>query len=284
MTGLPSPLRQPLRFQPGIHLVTVLITYWLSHRMCRSSSTCAVARNSSSTAFSSPMLLVPCGQPPAAQVWSSMYQAQPAGPGLPSAEPSAEAVIVIASRVGHDGMCVEAAHHPVNSRCCTTSANTTWPANPQRRQRSGSSAVPTSSHGTNGSQMRSTSALLMPEASASRIVGWRPESAAPPPGARTAGHAPRGRARSPPAIAEPTSGSGADRECREVAPDPVAERPTAGDSRPVALDEHGVGLPPARNRRRRKRRRLRPRRRPPTAAVASCEPRSARRPRARRAG
>src|SRR6187431_2854397 len=99
ITGLPSPLRQPLRFQPGIHFVTVLITYWLSHKICRSSSTCAVARNSSSTAFSSPMLLVPCRQPPAAHVLSSMYQAQPAGPGLPRAEPSAEAVIVIASRL-----------------------------------------------------------------------------------------------------------------------------------------------------------------------------------------
>ena len=26
-TGFPSPLRQPLRFQPGIHLVSELITY-----------------------------------------------------------------------------------------------------------------------------------------------------------------------------------------------------------------------------------------------------------------
>ena len=30
MTGLPSPLRQPLRFQPAIHFVTTLITYVLS--------------------------------------------------------------------------------------------------------------------------------------------------------------------------------------------------------------------------------------------------------------
>src|SRR5699024_1822652 len=34
-TGLPSFLRQPLRFHPGIHFVTELITYWLSHRISR---------------------------------------------------------------------------------------------------------------------------------------------------------------------------------------------------------------------------------------------------------
>src|SRR5699024_346539 len=95
-TGLPSFLRQPLRFQPGIHLVMELMTYWLSHRTsrCWSAST-AVASSRSSTAFSSPMLLVPCGQPPARQVFSSMYQAQPAGPGLPRAEPSAAAVMLM---------------------------------------------------------------------------------------------------------------------------------------------------------------------------------------------
>ncbi len=97
MTGLPSALRQPLRFQPGIHFVTELMTYWLSQSTSRSSSTPLVARKSSSTAFSSPMLLVPCFQPPAAQRSSSMYQAQPAGPGLPSADPSAAAVIVTGS-------------------------------------------------------------------------------------------------------------------------------------------------------------------------------------------
>src|SRR5690606_17001454 len=96
MTGLPSFFRQPLRFQPGIHLVTELMTYWLSQRMCRCwSASTAVASRRSRTALSSPMLLVPWGQPPARQVSSSMYQAQPAGPGLPRAEPSAAAVIVI---------------------------------------------------------------------------------------------------------------------------------------------------------------------------------------------
>ena len=94
MTGLPSALRQPLRFQPVIHLVTELITYWLSHCTSRSSSRCAVARKSSSTAFSSPWLLVACFHPPAAQQESSTYQAQPAGPGFPRAEPSAAAMIM----------------------------------------------------------------------------------------------------------------------------------------------------------------------------------------------
>ncbi len=97
-TGLPSALRQPLRFQPGIHLVMELMTYWLSQRMCRSScGRWAVERNRSSTAISSPWLLVPCGHPPARQQSSFTYQAHPAGPGFPKAEPSAAAVIVTES-------------------------------------------------------------------------------------------------------------------------------------------------------------------------------------------
>ena len=43
----------------------------------------------------------------------------------------------------------------------------TWRPSPQRRQRSGSSAVDTISQGTNGSQIRSTSALDNPVRSAS---------------------------------------------------------------------------------------------------------------------
>ena len=45
--------------------------------------------------MSSPRLFVDSGQPPAAQQSSSTYQAQPAGPGFPSAEPSAAAMIVM---------------------------------------------------------------------------------------------------------------------------------------------------------------------------------------------
>ena len=93
MTGLPSALRQPLRFQPGSHLVSVLMTYWLSHRIVSESRVSAVASSRSSTAMSSPMLFVPWAQPPAAQRPSSMYQAQPAGPGLDSDDPSAAATI-----------------------------------------------------------------------------------------------------------------------------------------------------------------------------------------------
>ena len=100
MTGLPSALRQPLRFQPGIHFVMQLITYWLSQSTSSSSSRCCVARKSSSTAFSSAWLFVACGQPPAAQLSSSTYHAQPAGPGFPRAEPSAAAVITVSFRVG----------------------------------------------------------------------------------------------------------------------------------------------------------------------------------------
>ena len=46
-TGLPSPFFQPLRFQPGIHLVRELITYCESQRMRSGSSRCAVERSRS---------------------------------------------------------------------------------------------------------------------------------------------------------------------------------------------------------------------------------------------
>ena len=39
-------------------------------------------------------MFVPCGHPPARQQSSFTYQAHPAGPGFPKAEPSAAAVIV----------------------------------------------------------------------------------------------------------------------------------------------------------------------------------------------
>ena len=45
--------------------------------------------------------------------------------------------------------------------CSSSSADTTGSATPTRRHRSGSSASDTVSHGTNGSQMRSTSARLI---------------------------------------------------------------------------------------------------------------------------
>src|SRR5699024_2287711 len=84
----------PLRFQPGIHFVRALMTYWESQKTLRSSPLSAVDRSRSSTAMSSPRLFVAFFQPPACQQPSSMYQAHPAGPGFPSAEPSAAAMIV----------------------------------------------------------------------------------------------------------------------------------------------------------------------------------------------
>src|SRR5699024_10352525 len=93
-TGLPSAFFQPLRFQPGIHLVIELITYWESQSTWSGSGECAVWRSRSRTAVSSPWLLVPRDQPPQRHCASSMYQAQPAGPGLPRADPSAAAMIV----------------------------------------------------------------------------------------------------------------------------------------------------------------------------------------------
>ena len=52
--------------------------------------------------MSSPMLLVPSSQPPAAQASSEMYHAQPAGPGFDSDEPSAAATITLGILPGHD--------------------------------------------------------------------------------------------------------------------------------------------------------------------------------------
>src|SRR5690606_19224990 len=49
------------------------------------------------------MLLVPWGQPPEAQWVGSAYQAHPAGPGLPRAEPSAAAMIVTVADPATDG-------------------------------------------------------------------------------------------------------------------------------------------------------------------------------------
>src|SRR5699024_9853589 len=61
-TGLPSAFFQPLRFQPGIHLVIELITYWESQSTWSGSGECAVWRSRSRTAVSSPWLSVPRDQ------------------------------------------------------------------------------------------------------------------------------------------------------------------------------------------------------------------------------
>src|SRR5699024_4710586 len=94
LTGLPSDFFHPLCFHPGIHLVMELMTYLESSRMFRSWVVCWVASKILSTADNSPRLLVELSQPPASQLASSIYQAQPAGPGLPSAEPSTPTVSI----------------------------------------------------------------------------------------------------------------------------------------------------------------------------------------------
>ncbi len=97
-TGFPSAFFQPFRFQPGIHFVTELMTYWESAKTTSGSSAnpaSAVSSRSLARAVNSPTLLVARSNPPAAQASSETTQAQPAGPGLPNAEPSTAAVIVM---------------------------------------------------------------------------------------------------------------------------------------------------------------------------------------------
>ena len=135
-----------------------------------------------------------------------------------------------------------------SSRCCTSSASDHL----HRRAPAGASAraaarSDSSSHGTNGSQIRSTSALLIcdgPRAAPSRRAGARRASSTTrvpvAPAAAAAGAAgPR------PA---PSERPGAERERGEVAPHPVRRGPAARDAVPVAVVEHRVGLPPARSR------------------------------------
>ena len=135
---------------------------------------------------------------------------------------------------------------------------------PSAASRSGSSAKDTVSHGTNGSQIRSTSALLIPDASAiatTTTVG-ADEQQRHPGGAVAAG----GRHREPGQQQRP----GADDEAGQVAVPPVGLRPVRGDAVVVALPQHRVGVPPREAGRRerqhhRQRRRGRDRERPPRA-------------------
>ena len=62
------------------------------------------------------------------------------------------------------------AHHTVYTRWLTASAVTAWTASHQRRCGAGSSAVAASNQTANGSQIRSTSALLIPDRSAATIA------------------------------------------------------------------------------------------------------------------
>src|SRR5699024_472926 len=93
-TSLPSAFFHPLRFHPGSPFVHALITYFESQYVFRHSPQSPVDRSRSSTAMSTPRLCVAYFHPPACPQPSSMYHGRPAGPGLPSAEPSAAAMIV----------------------------------------------------------------------------------------------------------------------------------------------------------------------------------------------
>ena len=146
------------------------------------------------------------------------------------------------------------------------SATPTWTARPQRRQRSRQQATRHSSHGTNGSQIRSTSALLIRDRSASthRRRGGPDEQQHRPVGIA----APRGEAAAP---ARPQHGPGADgRERRGC---PTASTTPAGSRRcrPSTLVEHRVGLPPdeARRGERQHDRRAPPARQPAAAATTA---------------
>src|SRR4029079_7692008 len=89
-TGFLSPVRQPLRFHPAIHLVTPFITYVES--TCRTTSHGLVsARRPSMTAVSSMRLLVVRGSPPHSSRSCAPYRIQapqPPTPGLPLQAPS----------------------------------------------------------------------------------------------------------------------------------------------------------------------------------------------------
>ena len=106
------------------------------------------------------------------------------------------------------------AHQPVSSRCWTTRASASCSTSARRRQRSGSSAQESSSHGTNGSQIRSTSALLICERSASSTIATpAPASSTHDPGAgsRSSDAARRPAARPPANASGPAQNASAAR-------------------------------------------------------------------------
>ena len=134
-------------------------------------------------------------------------------------------------------------HHPVKSRCCTTSAKTTCTTTPTRRQRSGSKAQEISSQGTNGSQMRSTSALLICDTSASRTIDHTSTG-------KPSDHPHRVRAQVEVAIPYAEHGQpGADErtraehQCRKVAPAPSTPPGDGSPPRPSSAHE-GPARPP----------------------------------------
>lgn len=96
-TGLPPEVFQPLRFQPGSHLVTAFMAYCES---IRTSTRAAgpVDSSSSASAVSSATLFVAVPSGPASQrtgfpCASATTHAQAAGPGFPFDAPSHAAMM-----------------------------------------------------------------------------------------------------------------------------------------------------------------------------------------------
>ena len=96
----------------------------------------------------------------ARRVWASARRSCPRRDWRPSST----------SRCAPDAPEPVTRYQVVRSRCWITSAAVSWIHTPRRRHRSGSSAQPSSTHGTNGSQIRSTSALLICDRSAVSTV------------------------------------------------------------------------------------------------------------------
>ena len=114
----------------------------------------------------------------------------------------------------------------------------------QRRDASGRAAarVTSSSHGIHGSQIRSTSALLIPDRSATQDRAprsGREQCRHPHPGVR-----PTSRCATSSPVPAPRAGPQAEGEGAEVAPDPVRRGPLAGQPVLVALAQHRERLPP----------------------------------------
>ena len=115
---------------------------------------------------------------------------------------------------------------------------------PRRRHDSGSSAQPISSQGTNGSQIRSTSARLICERSATTTIADAAEAPATSTTRVRGGRPARQRVRDAGEGERP----GAEGEGGEVAPHPVRRRAVVRDALPVAVVQHGQRVPPGSSR------------------------------------
>ena len=134
----------------------------------------------------------------------------------------------------------EPVHQAVSTRWLTASATTACAAS-QPRGRGGSSAAPAISHTANGSQIRSTSALLSPDRSASSDRRQRGERAAATTAPVTPAP-PRRRGAAPPRPpGRPRHQAG------QVGPHPVARTAGRRDALVVARDHAGGSRPSHQN-------------------------------------